>query len=106
MQIVKGYNLDHCNEAYEENHIKIIRSQLCAAGDHGEDTCSGGGGGSLVGEHSINQTTYRYLAGIVSFGNRVCSLPNSPGIFTVNSHLFIFLNSNRINYFLSFFTAC
>lgn len=44
MQHVKGYDLNQCNEAYNQTGIRLHRKQICAAGEHGEDNCSGGGG--------------------------------------------------------------
>jgi len=57
--------------------INIQRSQICAQGEQGTDSCSGDSGGPLMSHIG----TKWYLSGIVSFGTNECD-SSLPGVYS------------------------
>jgi len=58
-------------------HIDIQRSQICAQGEEGTDSCSGDSGGPLMSQIGSKW----YLSGIVSFGTNECD-SSLPGVYS------------------------
>lgn len=87
---VNGISLKQCNDIYyRDRGLNISMTQLCAGGEEGEDACAGDSGGPLMGkDKTLNGTVYTYLAGIVSFGPRMCGKEGVPGVYTnVNQYI-------------------
>jgi len=57
--------------------INIQRSQICAQGEEGTDSCSGDSGGPLMSQIGSKW----YLSGIVSFGTNECD-SSLPGVYS------------------------
>ena len=65
------------------NVFNFQRSQLCAGGEQGKDSCRGDSGGGLF-THQEGQNgdiTPWYLIGITSFGSKDCG-NGRPGVYT------------------------
>lgn len=71
-----------CNSIYRTFNINLARSQLCAGGDRGRDSCKGDSGGPIMKFDNQSDRPKWYLVGIVSFGSAQCGLANWPGIYT------------------------
>ena len=57
----------------KNNNFIPRKTQLCAGGVEGEDSCLGeSGGGLFIRESETERDTAWYLIGIVSFGSREC----------------------------------
>lgn len=81
---VNGFNLNRCNNVYKVVSLSLTTKHLCAGGEEDRDSCSGDSGGPLMGDDFSNSLSpYSYLAGIVSFGPRICGTPGFPGVYTV-----------------------
>ena len=90
-----GVNLNECSLNYQSvNNIKLTSSQLCAGGVKGKDSCQGDSGGPLMGQYSKAPLLYWYLAGIVSFGPKVCADNYRPGVYTRVSHFIDWIKNN------------
>ena len=59
--------------------VNLKKSQICAGGVPGEDSCRGDSGGGLFIQKKKNSPWY--LLGIVSFGSRNCG-NGRPAIYT------------------------
>ncbi|CAG7683970.1 unnamed protein product [Allacma fusca] len=76
-----------CIAAYGSD---VVASNICAGfPEGGKDACQGDSGGPLVAE----DLGYKYLAGIVSWGEG-CAFPNYPGVYTEVSYFVNWIAKN------------
>lgn len=95
---MNGFSFNSCNSKYRTININILSSQLCAGGEEGKDSCNGDSGGPLMGADLLNGLSpYTYLAGVVSFGPRVCG---TPGKFISNQEEE--KEKEKLNFYFSF----
>ena len=85
-------SLSTCAEMFKEAGHRIRDSQVCAGGNHKEDSCKGDSGGPLLHAVSDNQAQY-YIEGIVSFGIG-CGVEGWPGVYTKVLHYVDWIKSN------------
>lgn len=75
---LQPFNLQECKERYRGLGVTIKKSQICAGGFNGKDSCSGDSGGPLM--MTPNGTVW-YASGIVSYGLG-CGREGWPGVYT------------------------
>lgn len=73
--------------SYEECKVRLHpfdlhRSQICAGGQLGKDSCSGDSGGPMMLPRSIDGPPKYYLIGVVSFGDENCGGTKYPALYT------------------------
>lgn len=78
-----GASREYCTSIYQQQYqVEINAGHLCAVGIEGRDTCDGDGGAPLM---TFNDTDpmekYWSLAGVTSFGARVCGTEGYPSVF-------------------------
>lgn len=69
-----------CAAVFRRNQAKIGKTQLCAGGARGQDSCSGDSGGPLMATGRFGPP--HYAVGVVSFGVTRCGTENVPGVYT------------------------
>lgn len=68
---------------YGSQNRHVSRSQICAGGEKGKDSCKGDSGGPLMGDFLDSRGySFTYLAGLVSYGPQECGKENWPGVYT------------------------
>lgn len=75
---VLPFNLNECKQRYQSLGVSIKKSQVCAGGMSGKDSCSGDSGGPLM---MTENGTVWYAAGVVSYGLG-CGREGWPGVYT------------------------
>ncbi|XP_043273178.1 CLIP domain-containing serine protease 2-like [Venturia canescens] len=72
-----------CAERYRNAGVNLGRSQLCAGGQRGKDSCRGDSGGPLMSFDRTPGGSRKWtVVGIVSFGPTPCGMQNWPGVYT------------------------
>jgi len=92
---VQLVNTTMCKELYRDTVINGA-SQICAGGHNGTNPCRGDSGGPLMSTKDGENWT---LAGIVSYGPRVCAVrgfDERPAIFTNIEHYLVWIFSNAV----------
>lgn len=69
-----------CSTVFQRVNRMVGRSQLCAGGEAGQDSCRGDSGGPLMGPHGPGQAWV--VVGVVSYGPTPCGLQGWPGVYT------------------------
>ncbi|CAH0715056.1 unnamed protein product, partial [Brenthis ino] len=73
--ILPYVHLDKCQGTQD---YMITKSQICAGGVKGKDTCKGDSGGPLMYEYD----KLFYVVGVVSYGMSICGTEGSPAVYT------------------------
>ncbi|KFB43789.1 AGAP009844-PA-like protein [Anopheles sinensis] len=76
--VIPGLDNTVCNSVYKVANVTLSDKQLCVGGLNGTDSCRGDSGGPLM----RNVSNIWYLAGVVSFGAKVCGTKGLPGVYT------------------------
>jgi secreted trypsin-like serine protease len=81
---VNSVPLEDCNSRQAAEVRPLEDTQLCAAGNSGEDACKGDSGGPLmdVVQLPTRRTAQTFQMGIVSFGSIPCGAQTSPSVYT------------------------
>jgi secreted trypsin-like serine protease len=81
---VNSIPLEDCNSRQAAEVRPLGDTQLCAAGNSGEDACKGDSGGPLmdIAQLPTRRTTQIFQVGIVSFGSIPCGAQTSPSVYT------------------------
>lgn len=76
---------DECQVKFKEYKTVLNdKTQLCAGGNAGQDSCGGDSGGPLF---KLISDQF-YLEGLVSFGPKKCGSDDIPGVYTrVSGHI-------------------
>lgn len=76
--------LEDCDSRQAEEVRPLVNTQLCAAGNTGEDACKGDSGGPLmhIGHLPTRHTAQTFQVGIISFGSIPCGAQTSPSVYT------------------------
>lgn len=76
---------DECQDKFKEYKTVLNdKTQLCAGGNAGQDSCGGDSGGPLF---KLISDQF-YLEGLVSFGPKECGTDEVPGVYTrVSAHI-------------------
>jgi secreted trypsin-like serine protease len=78
-------NRKTCVDAFEDE-MDIIKSQICAGGVRGKDTCRGDSGGPIQTAHRDATCVYDII-GLKSFGSPMCGSTNFEVYTKVSSYL-------------------
>lgn len=73
--------------------MTLGRSQICAGGVRGKDSCKGDSGGPLMSLYVAEDFNW-YAVGIVSFGPDDCGQHGFPGIYTRVSDYMVWIIDN------------
>lgn len=80
-----------CSSVYSQASVDLNdKSQLCAGGEKGKDSCNGDSGGPLMSVEVVNDgdfpKTVWHVSGIVAFGPVKCGMQGWPGVYTRVTH--------------------
>lgn len=80
---------ENCSRIYKTKGINLNDKQICAGGFDAKDSCRGDSGGPLMFFEDSDQLNLRwYVAGIISFGYKICGTVGIPSIYTkVSSYM-------------------
>ncbi|PNF22706.1 hypothetical protein B7P43_G07142, partial [Cryptotermes secundus] len=81
---VNSVPLEDCNSRQAAEVRPLGDTQLCAAGNSGEDACKGDSGGPLmdVVQLPTRRTAQIFQVGLVSFGSIPCGAQTTPSVYT------------------------
>jgi secreted trypsin-like serine protease len=81
---VNSVPLEDCDSRQAVEVRPLADTQLCAAGNTGEDACKGDSGGPLMDTVQLptRRTAQIFQVGIVSFGSIPCGAQTSPSVYT------------------------
>lgn len=72
-----------CRASLSKHNYTLSDGQLCASGGINVDSCAGDSGGPLTVEaYTPQRDRFVYVAGIVSYGKRICGESDFPGVYT------------------------
>ncbi|VEN56987.1 unnamed protein product [Callosobruchus maculatus] len=71
---------DVCRNVFSRAGFRLRRSQICAGGERGKDSCTGDSGGPLMKTRASDSSQW-YIEGIVSYGAQ-CGTEGWPAVYT------------------------
>ncbi|KAF2898008.1 hypothetical protein ILUMI_08173 [Ignelater luminosus] len=73
---------EDCVKYFIESGIEITKTQICAGGEKGKDSCEGDSGGPLMYRDTTADEENWVCVGVVSYGIGRCGSEHQPGVYT------------------------